>query len=140
MPKADHMERISAEHLDELRKKHGRIKDVVYNGVHLVFRKPSRAEVQAHSVKSRSEDPNERAAADDQLAQLLIVRVGKVTEPREVKEGFLELLEDFPSLVACRPIGNALAQLSGVVQDDELKGYGAGSSGNDSTPTSTPKD
>ncbi len=118
MGEADHMSRITEEHLAELGRQHGRVKHVVYNGVDLVFRKPKRVECQQHAAKLES--PAEKVVADEQLAQLLIVECGDKSGP-EAKVAFLALLDDFPYLTKNPKIGGALAKLTGVVEEEEVK-------------------
>lgn len=128
---------IKDDELAELEKLHGRIKHVTYNGTDLVFRKPKRVEVQQHSAKLASDNPTEKAVADEQLAQLLVVRCGDA-KGAKAKEAFLALLEDYPYAVRNAAVGGALAKLTGVVQDDEAKSYGSASPGNGGPQASTP--
>lgn len=133
------MSRITDEHLAELERVHGRIKHVTYNGIDLVFRKPKRPECQAYIAKAQGDNPSEKAAADDQLAQLLVVQVGDLSSPiAEVKRAFLNLLEDYPLAARNAAVGGALAKLTGAVQDENAKTYGSGSKGNANPLPSSP--
>lgn len=137
---ADHMSQITEEHLADLEREHGRIKHVVYNGIDLVFRKPKRPECQAYISKAQGDNPHEKAAADDQLAQLLVVHCGDVASPiAEVKKAFLNLLDDYPLAARSGIVGGALARLTGAVQDENAKSYGSGSKGNANPLPSSPK-
>lgn len=118
MGESDHMSRITEEHLAELQKQHGRVKHVVYNGVDLVFRRPKRVECQQHAVKL--DNPQEKAVADEQLAQLLVVQCGEKVGP-DAKVSFLALLDEYPYLTKNPKIGGALAKLTGVVEEEEVK-------------------
>lgn len=122
MPVATHVQKISEEQIEALRKQYSRIKYVNYNGVELVFRKPHRHECQDHAMKL--ENPAQKIVADEQLAQLLVVQCGPA-EGIKAKEAFLALLDDFPYLVRNEAVGSALAKLTGVVQDEEAKNYGS---------------
>ncbi len=123
----------------ELTAKYGRVKHVVFNGTDLVFRKAKRAECQAHVQKGYSEDASVKAAADDQLAQILIVYVGGAApDLKAAKEAFLALLDEYPLLVKQKTVGNAIAMLIGLAQDDAVKPERSESTGNDSLPNIMP--
>ncbi len=112
---------VSDEDLSALKAKHGRVKHVVFNGIDLIFRKPSRAECQAYMMK-REEGGASKIAADEQLAQQIVIRCGAPAETSiRAREAFLALLEDYPLLVNEKNVGGAIGQLAGIVQDDELK-------------------
>lgn len=138
MADADHMQRIAEDHLESLRAKYGRIKHVVYNDVDLVFRKPSRPECKQHAAKLQSDDATVKADADEQLAQILVVQVADKTEMRAVKEAFTDLLDEYPYLTKCAAVGRALSELTGVVQDSEVKTSGSALTGKGSPRASTP--
>lgn len=127
---------MTDEQLAGLQAKHGRIKHVIYNGTDLVFRKPKRVECQMHAAKLEAGGP-EKASADEQLAQLLIVVCGE-KQDTEAKRAFLDLLDEYPYLVRNEKVGGALAKLTGVTQDDEAKIYGSASTGSATPHTSTP--
>ncbi len=127
---------LSDETIEKLTATHGRIKYVVYNGVDLVFRKPKRTECQAFMMK-REEGGASKIAADEQLAQQLIVRVGDIAELLPVRAAFLALLEEWPLLVSEKSVGNALGQLAGIIQSDELKSVGSPTSANPTPQTAT---
>jgi hypothetical protein len=109
---------IPAADLKALTERYGRIKHVTYNGNDLVFRKPSRAEVQQHRKNANGAD---KESADEQLSQVLIVRVNGITEPESAREAFLNLLDEWPYLTASPDVGRAVCVLSGLVQDESLK-------------------
>lgn len=133
---ADYARRLSDEHLANLERQYGRIKYVEYNGIPIVFRKPKRHECQQHALKL--ETPQEKVHADDQLAQLLVIHCGE-KEGAEAKKAFTELLDDYPYLTRNEKVGGALAKLTGVVQDDEAKSYGAALTANAAPTSSMPK-
>ena len=135
MANADHMGRITDDHVEELRKTHGRIRHVVYNGTDLVFRKPKRIECQNHAMKIE-EGGAQKATADEQLAQLLIVHCGG-TEGPDAKKAFLDLLEDYPYAVRNAAVGTALGELTGVVQEQDVKNAESISRPSDALQTTT---
>lgn len=123
MPEANHLQRISEDQLLELAKTYGRVKHVVYNGVDLVFRKPKRAECQQYMMK-REEGGASKIAADEQLAQFIIVRCGNA-EGSDARKAFNDLLEDWPLLANEASVAQALGKLAGVVQDESVKSGGS---------------
>ena len=133
---ADHLSKITDEYLADLERAHGRIKHVVYNGVDLVFRKPKRHECKDHAIKL--ENPQSKVDADEQLAQLLVVRCGDA-EGKEARQAFLSLLDDYPYLARNEAVGGALAKLTGVVQDADAKRYGNTLEASGVPQPSTPK-
>ena len=135
---ADHMQRISDDHLRELEAKYGKVRLVVYNGHELVFRKPKRVEIKQHRIKNQSEAPEERASADEFLAQVLIEHVDGV-EGQPCKQKFLDLLEDFPYLASNKDVARAMSVLSGALQDTEGKGSASVSTTSASTPPTSRK-
>lgn len=138
MAEADHMSRITEQQLSELQAKHGRIKHVSYNGVDIVFRKPRRVEVQQHRAKLHTDDPNEKSIADEQLAILTVEYCNGKAGP-DSKQALNALADDFPYLFAEKSIGDAIAVLSGIKQDETLKNSGSASQANATPSTDTPK-
>ncbi len=136
MPEVEATRRLSEEQIEGMRRQFGRIKHVLYNGVELVFRKPKRVEVKAHRMKSHSDNAAEKADADEQLAQLLVEHCNGASG-QGAKQAFLDLLEEYPYAVSCREIGSALSNLTGVVQDAEVKTSGNGSPAREVPPTTT---
>lgn len=134
MSVANHMERISDEHLAELERQHGRIKHVVYNGVDIVFRKPKKHECQLHAAAL--ENPQQKPGADEELAKWLVVQVGAAKD-REAKTALASLIEEYPYMVRNEAIGGALARLTGVVQDEHAKTYGDALKNSDTSPSSS---
>lgn len=130
------MASVSEETLAQLTATHGRVKVVSYNGHELVFRKPKRAEVRMHA--QALDDPQRKAGADEELAQLLIVAYDGVADARKARDAWNDLLDDFPYAASSKPIGGAIAQLTGVVEDIDLKGSGPSSTSSASGPTHTP--
>lgn len=110
---------VSEEKAAEFVSKYGRVKVVSYNGTDLVFRKPTRAECDQHAVKI-DEGGMQKVQADNQLAQLLVVKCGEAEE-QPAREAFLLLLEEYPYLCRSAAVGGALSRLTGVVQDEEAK-------------------
>lgn len=127
---------LSEEELVALKAQHGRIKYVVYNGVDLVFRKPKRAECQAYMMK-REDGGSAKVAADEQLAQQIVVRCGDETDALKCRQAFLALLEEYPLLVNERSVGGAIGQLAGITQDDDLKNVGSTSKTSGAPQTTT---
>ncbi len=127
---------LSEETIEALKATHGRVKYVVYNGVDLVFRKPKRAECQAYMIK-REGGGAEKVAADEQLAQVIVVHCNGATEIKDARIAFLALLDDYPLLVNEKSVGGAIGQLAGIVQDDDLKGVGTHSPPRGSQATAT---
>jgi hypothetical protein len=129
---------LSEEEVAALKALYGRAKYVTFNGVDLVFRKPKRTECQSFMMK-REASPAEKVAADEQLAQQLIVVCGTTKGPDlvKVREAFKALLEDWPLLVNEKGVGSALSQLVGLTQDEEAKSLGDTSkaSGDPQMPT-----
>jgi hypothetical protein len=113
------------------------IKVVEYNGIDLVFRRPQRHECREHLMKLEG-DPAEKIAADEQLAQLLIVVCGDAEGPA-AKIAFLALLDEYPYLTRCKDVAGALARLTGAVQDEAVKDSGTPSKASATTPTDTPR-
>lgn len=126
---------LSEEKVAELRAQYGRVQYVTYNGVDLVFRKPSRVEVDMHAVKVDAGGA-EKAQADNQLAQLIVVLCGTAEGPA-AKEPFLALLNEYPYICRCVAVGTALSVLTGVIQDETLKNAGSASRSSGSPPTTT---
>lgn len=123
---------LSDEQIAALTSKHGRIEYVSYNGVDLVLRKPKRNECQQYMIK-REAGGAEKVTADEQLAQLLIVRCG-TEEDAKAKPAFLALLDEWPLLCNEASVAGALGRLAGVVQTDALK-----SAGSALKPSATPQ-
>jgi len=116
------MPRISADHLAQLTQRYRRVKHVRYNGHDLVFRKPSRLEIQAHREQQSSDNRGERVRADEDLQRVLIVQVdGVADDPGAVRAAYNDLLDDYPYLANEKAVGIAVAQLTGVVQDEAEK-------------------
>lgn len=136
MGDADHMTRITEEHLRELARTHKRVKHVAYNGHDLVFRRPTRVECQMHRSTTRESGAEE---ADEQLAAITIVQVDDVTDSTQVRASFQALLDDWPYMVHEKSVGGALAELTGVKQDAELKRSGSAMQPNGSPQPSTPR-
>lgn len=134
MAEADHMPRITEEHLRDLAKLHRRVKHVSYNGHDLVFRAPTRVECQMHRQTSRERGSEE---ADEELAQCTIVQIDDVTDPSKLRGIFLDLLEEFPFMVHEKSVGGSLAELTGVKQASELKRSGTATPPNGGPQTST---
>ncbi len=112
-------QRITEEQLDELRKKHDRIKHVRYNGTELVFKPPT--SLQCTRYLAQRNNPAEKDGADASLAQLLVIQADGDTDPARARDAFNRLLDRFPLMMGCADITGPLAQLTGVVQDDDLK-------------------
>lgn len=134
MAEADHMARITEDHLRGLAKLHRRVKHVTYNGHDLVFRAPTRVECQMHRQASRERGPEE---ADEDMAICTIVQIDDVTDSSKLRALFLDLLEEFPFLVHEKSVGGALAELTGVKQASELKRSGTATPPNGGPQTST---
>lgn len=128
---------ITEEFLDQARVKYGRVKHVVYNGVDIVMRKPKRVECQEHAA--RSDDPQQKFTADEQLCQTLMVACGEATDVAGARAAFTALLEDYPYAVKSKEIGTALLKLIGILQDDEGKSYGTPSQPNGTPSQTTPQ-
>lgn len=128
---------LSEEQLNAHRAKHGRIKHVEYNGVDLVFRKPSRAEVKIH--QRARENPQEKTDADEHLAQALVIQCGKAVGGDLAREAFLQLLDEYPYACESQAIGHAIAKLSGLMLDEEAKTSAKPSMPNGASPTATPE-
>lgn len=125
----DHIQRIADSQLKELEEKYKRVKLVIYNGHELVFRKPLRTEIKQHRIKNGGDSAEEKAAADEQLAQLTLVHLDGQEEPVQTRKAFLALLDEWPYLCANKDVGRALSILSGVIQEETVKTLG---------PSSTP--
>jgi len=97
---------LSEDDLNQLRDTHGRIAHCVYNGIDLVFRKPTRVEIQMF----RSATGEER---DEELARKIIVH-----PPREA---FATLIADYPMLVNNAKVVRAMGIATGVVEETEAK-------------------
>ncbi len=128
MGEADHMQRITDEHLRELEKQHRKVAHVAYNGHDLVFRRPTRAEAAMYREQIDSQSSKaERAAADEHLAQVVVVQVddvvgdGTPTGQARVRETFNALLEEHPLLCMAAPIGRTLGRLTGILQEETQK-------------------
>jgi hypothetical protein len=119
---------LTDDEIDALRLKHGRIKHLTYNGLEMVFAKPTRAQIQMHA--SALEDPQRKPFADEELARLLV----KVPD----RETFNRFVEEYPYAVKSRAIGTALNQLVGLIEDDEAKPWGSASMPNGSPHATTP--
>ena len=128
---------ISEEQLADLQAKYSRIKHVVYNGTDLVFRAPSVAECDQHATQVEN-GGSEKVFADRLLSQILIVVCGDATGP-DARLAYLKLLEQYPYAWRSAPVGAAIAKLTGVVQDDAVKGDGSASKPNGSPQMTTPR-
>lgn len=128
---------LSEDDIATLSATYGRVKYVAYNGVDLVFRKPKRAECQSYMMK-REDGGAAKVAADEQLAQQIIVRCGDATDPLKAREAFLALLEEYPLLVNEKSVGGAIGKLAGITQDDDLKSAGSASRTSGAPRTTTP--
>jgi hypothetical protein len=127
---------LTEQQIADLAKQFGRVKAVSYNGVDLVFRRPKRHEATMY-LTAREAGGAEKAAADEQLAQWLIVQVGEATGD-EARKAFNALLDDYPLLPMEASIAGALGRLAGVVQDEALKSNGSSSRSNGAPPTHSP--
>ena len=128
MGEADHMARITADHLAALEKQHRKVAHVQYNGHDLVFRRPTRAEAAYYREQIDSQSSkSERAAADEHLAQSVVVQVddvlsdGTPTGQVRVREAFNALLEEHPLMCMAAPVGRTLGKLTGILQEDTVK-------------------
>lgn len=118
MSETDHLQRISEQQVSELAAKYGRVKHVTYQGVDIVFRKPSRAECRQY-VMAR-DNPQEKASADEALANMICVHCNGAAGG-EAHKAFLDLLEDWPMAANSPKIGTALLELTGITESVEAK-------------------
>lgn len=118
MPAVDATSRLTEEQIEGMRRQYGRIKHLTYNGVELVFRKPKPVEVEQHAAKL--DNPAEKPHADNQLAQLLVVWCNGKADAA-ARDALLELRREYPYAIRNEKIGGALAKLTGIVEDEEVK-------------------
>lgn len=128
---------LSDEDLEAMRNEHGRIKHVVYNGVDIVLRAPKPVEIDMHALAS-DKGGAEKVGADKLLCQQLVVHCNGVTGAKEARLAFVELQKRFGYIHKSAKVGGALAQLTGVVEDEELKDDGSTSRPNGAPQTTMP--
>lgn len=122
---------VSKEQLAAYVAQYGRAKLVVYNGHHIVFRRPSKAECRQHQADNAVEG-SVAQDCDERLALLLVVHCDDVTREGDgtrVREALGALFEEYGYMIAEKSVSGALKELTGVIQSAAAKSDGSTSSG-----------
>jgi hypothetical protein len=111
---------IPEEQLAALAAKYPRMKVVRYNGHDLVFRSPTKLDMRPWQIAMQ--DPSQKPFADDALAQKIVACVDGVDGPAEaVRSAYNALTDLYPLLVNSTGVQDAIAKLTGIVEEDAEK-------------------
>jgi len=127
---------LNDEQIESIRKTHGRVGVVDYDGHRLVFRRPSRDEIRDYRRKQDS--AAEKPDCLDQLAQQTLAAFDDVTDPMQARVAFLAFLDSFPAFTSCGKFLAVSSVLSGMVEAEAAEALGKGASVRGAPPPSTP--
>ncbi len=113
--------------LDALRKQHGRISYVKYNGHDIAFRKPTAAEAQMYRACA-SDTQEDKFEQTSTMAQLILVHP---TLPE-----WHALADDYPFMLSNESVNHAIAIAMGVLE--EKKGSTASAAPKKAIPNASP--
>jgi hypothetical protein len=131
--------RLSEDQLDGLRATYKKIAIIEFNDHVLVFRRPTRDECHAYRVKTQS--PETKADANEQLCQSLIVAFDTDTNVVSARTHFTTVfLEEVPMFAAGPKVWAALGALMGLVEEEDQVDMGKGVTIKPLPRPRTPKD